>query len=92
MELGVCICTPRSWDPSNLIREKRYMEDFRTVPALIYTLVSQWLIRLPIAYILAFPLGYDTTGLWITLVIFSALQGILTARKFLKGEWKTRRV
>lgn len=63
-----------------------------TVPALIYTLVSQWLIRLPTAYILAFPLGYDTTGLWIALVIFSALQGILTARKFLKGEWKTRRI
>jgi putative MATE family efflux protein len=63
-----------------------------TVPALVYTLVSQWLIRLPAAYILAFPLGYDTTGLWIALVIFSALQGILTARKFLKGEWKTRRI
>lgn len=63
-----------------------------TVPALIYTLVSQWLIRLPVAYILAFPLGYDTTGLWIALVIFSALQGILTAQKFLKGEWKIRRI
>lgn len=63
-----------------------------TVPALIYTLVSQWFIRLPVAYLLAFPLGYDTTGLWTALVIFSVLQGFLTTRKFLKGEWKARRI
>ncbi len=33
-----------------------------TMPALYYTLISQWLVRLPAAYILAFPLGYDVNG------------------------------
>jgi len=63
-----------------------------TVPALIYTLVSQWLIRLPAAYLLAFTLGYDVYGIWAALVIFSALQGVLTVRKYATGEWKLREI
>ena len=63
-----------------------------TMPALYYTLISQWLVRLPAAYILAFPLGYDVNGIWAALVIFSALQGFLTVRKFGRGEWRSRRI
>ena len=59
-----------------------------TRPGLYYTLISQWLIRLPVGYVLAFHFGYDINGLWAALVLFSALQGYLTARKFGKGEWK----
>ena len=32
------------------------------------------------------------SGIWAALVVFSALQGFLTVRKFGKGEWKTRRI
>jgi putative MATE family efflux protein len=63
-----------------------------TLPALYYTLISQWLIRLPVAYLLAFPLGYDVHGLWAALVVFSVLQSLLTARKFARGEWKTMKI
>lgn len=63
-----------------------------TMPALYYTLVAQWLVRLPAAWFLAFPLGYDVNGIWAALVIFSALQGFLTVRKFGQGRWKTRRI
>jgi putative MATE family efflux protein len=59
-----------------------------TRPALYYTIVSQWLVRLPAGYALAFWLDWDINGLWVTLVLFSALQGWLTVRKFGKGEWK----
>jgi len=59
-----------------------------TRPGLYYTLIAQWLIRLPVGYVLAFHLGYDIDGLWATLVIFSALQGYLTMRKFGQGKWK----
>ena len=61
-----------------------------TMPALYYTLISQWLVRLPGAAFLAFYLGYDIDGIWASLVIFSALQGYLTVRKYAQGEWKTR--
>ncbi len=61
-----------------------------TKPALYYTIISQWLVRLPVGYALAFYLGYDIEGLWFSLIAFSALQGWLTARKFALGEWKER--
>ncbi len=63
-----------------------------TMPPLYYTIVSQWLIRLPTAYLLAFTLGYDILGVWVALVIFSALQGVLTVRKFAAGDWKKRTI
>lgn len=63
-----------------------------TMPALYHTLIAQWLVRLPAAYVLAFPLGWDVNGIWIALVIFSALQGFLTSRKFGQGDWKRRTI
>ncbi len=59
-----------------------------TKPALYYTVIAQWIVRLPVGYALAFWLDYDIEGLWISLVAFSALQGWLTVRKFALGEWK----
>lgn len=63
-----------------------------TRPTLNYTLVSQWLVRLPASYLLAFTLGFDTDGLWFALVLFSAVQGFLTMRRFGLGVWKTLKV
>jgi Na+-driven multidrug efflux pump len=62
------------------------------VPALIYTLISQWCIRLPVAWVLAFWAGYDTNGIWAALIVFSVIQGFLTVRKYAQGEWKKRRI
>lgn len=63
-----------------------------TKPALYYTVIGQWIVRLPVGYALAFWLGYDIEGLWFSLIAFSALQGWLTARKFAQGEWKERQI
>ena len=63
-----------------------------TRSALNYTLISQWLVRLPVSYVLAFTFGLDTNGLWISLVVFSVVQGILTVRRFAGGAWKSMRV
>ena len=60
-----------------------------TIAPMYYTLISQWLIRLPIAYILAFPLGYGINGIWSSLAIYSAIQGFLNIRRFAVGPWKT---
>ena len=61
-----------------------------TKPALYYTIIAQWLVRLPVGYTLAFGLGYDIEGLWVSLIAFSGLQGWLTLRKFAQGKWKDR--
>jgi putative MATE family efflux protein len=59
---------------------------------LYYTVVAQWLIRLPVGYVLAFSLGWDVDGLWAALVVFSVLQGGLTLRKFASGTWKSLKI
>ena len=63
-----------------------------TMPPMYYTLISQWLVRLPVAYILAFTLGYDLMGIWAALIIYSVVQGALTVRKFAKGDWKHKKI
>jgi len=61
-----------------------------SMPPMYYTLIAQWAVRLPVAYVLAFTLGYGIDGIWTALVVYGALQGVLTVRKFGKGEWKTK--
>ncbi len=63
-----------------------------TRPALYYTIISQWLVRLPAGYALAFWLGWDINGLWVALVAFSILQAVLTLRKFAEGRWKEQTI
>lgn len=59
---------------------------------LYYTIITQWIIRLPLAYIIAFPLGFGAKGAWWALAISSVIQGLLTTNKFREGEWKKREV
>ena len=63
-----------------------------TKPALYYTIISQWLVRLPVGYALAFWLHWDISGLWVSLVAFSVLQALLTIRKFTDGSWQNREI
>ena len=61
-------------------------------PALYYTIVAQWVVRLPLGYLLAFSLGLQERGLWIALVLLSVVQGLLTWRKFRQGLWLQREI
>ncbi len=63
-----------------------------TLPPFYYTVVSQWFVRLPIAYLLAFTFGYDINGIWGALIVFSITQGLLNLRKFAKGDWKVKKI
>ena len=51
-------------------------------------IIAMWLIRLPIAYGLAFPLGYGATGVWWAMVTSMVCQSILMAGRFHSGKWK----
>lgn len=51
-------------------------------------IVSMWLIRLPLAYILSIPMGYGAPGVWAAMVISMACQGTLMALWFKRGSWK----
>lgn len=59
-----------------------------TKPPLYYTINSQWLLMLPLAYLLAFSAGLDVLGIWIAWLAAGVLQGVLTFHRYLKGTWK----
>ena len=51
-------------------------------------IIAMWLIRLPLAYGLAFPLGFGATGVWSAMVVSMVCQGLLMAGRFHAGKWK----
>ncbi|MBA4423743.1 MAG: hypothetical protein C0390_11715 [Syntrophus sp. (in: bacteria)] len=51
-------------------------------------IIAMWLIRLPITYGLAFPLGFGATGVWWAMVISVVCQSFLMAGRFHSGKWK----
>ncbi|MEW6570014.1 MAG: MATE family efflux transporter [Nitrospirota bacterium] len=54
--------------------------------------IAMWLIRLPLAYMLALALDYGATGVWIAMITSMAVQGILMTWRFHKGHWKELRL
>ena len=59
-----------------------------TRPLLYYTIVAQWLVMLPLSYVLAFLLDLDVAGIWIAWFIGGAAQGVMAWVRYRKGVWK----
>lgn len=55
---------------------------------MIISLISQWVIQFPLAYILSKHTSLGINGLWITFPITFFLTSILTFIWFFKGDWK----
>jgi MATE family multidrug resistance protein len=51
-----------------------------------------WLLRLPLAYLLALVLGWGLPGAWAALVLDMSLRGVLNFLRFRSGRWKTIKV
>jgi len=47
-----------------------------------------WVVRLPLAYLLAVVAGYGAPGVWTAMVISMCFQGIVMTIRFRKGRWK----
>jgi putative MATE family efflux protein len=58
-----------------------------TLPAMRYTLVSEWCLMLPLSYLLAVR-GWVPDGLLVVWVLAPALTWILMRRRFQGGRWK----
>lgn len=54
--------------------------------------LSMWVVRLPLAYLLGLNLGFGATGVWTSMVVSMALQGTLMAAQFRRGRWKVLKV
>ncbi|MBX3120335.1 MAG: MATE family efflux transporter [Fimbriimonadaceae bacterium] len=63
-----------------------------TVRPMWITLVGQWLLRLPLVYILAFPLGLGAIGAWVAMSASQAVQGGMAIWMWKIGRWKSVKV
>lgn len=60
---------------------------YTMVPFYLTTL-SWLIIRVPLAYLLAFPMAFQSTGVWISMNLTYVLQAVLVAIAFKRGRWK----
>jgi Na+-driven multidrug efflux pump len=51
-----------------------------------------WVIRLPLAFVLAIPFGFGALGVWMAMVVSMMFQGLLMAVRFYRGRWKTVKI
>jgi len=63
-----------------------------TKPPLYYTILSQWLIRLPLSYGLVMILNTGINGAWYAMAFSTVIQGVLTTNRFRSNKWKFIRV
>ena len=62
------------------------------VPAMIISLVSQWVLQFPLAYVLAERTSLGTDGLWWAFPASNVATAVIAAIWFARGNWKTRRL
>jgi len=63
-----------------------------TNPGMIASLLTHWLLKLPLAWLLAFPLQMAAAGVWLATAIALALEGVILLIWFSRGKWKTHQV
>ena len=59
---------------------------------LMASLVNWFVVRLPLAYVLAFPLGLGLTGIWTAVTVDYFVRAALLAWRFRSGAWARVRV
>jgi Na+-driven multidrug efflux pump len=59
---------------------------------LVATIVNWLVVRLPLAYVLAFPLGLGLTGVWAAIAADYFVRAGLLAWRFNSGAWQSVRV
>ena len=61
-----------------------------TVPVMVLNLSRLWLLRVPVAYLLALPLAMGPTGIWWAMFLSNTLIAIAAAVWFAAGTWKRK--
>jgi Na+-driven multidrug efflux pump len=58
-----------------------------TKTPMIIAAIGLWGVRLPLAYLLAFPIGMGITGVWLGMTLDLFVRFILTAIRYRKLSW-----
>ncbi|HLZ48438.1 MAG TPA: MATE family efflux transporter, partial [Candidatus Limnocylindria bacterium] len=57
---------------------------------LIATIVNWFVVRLPLAIVLAFPLGLGLAGIWLAVLVDYCVRAVILALRFRSGRWSKR--
>lgn len=60
-----------------------------TKGTMMIIITGMWVVRIPLAFFLAFTMGYGARGVWIAMLVSMIIQGTLMALRFYRGDWKT---
>jgi putative MATE family efflux protein len=63
-----------------------------TLALLALSFISLIVIRIPLAYLLAGPVGFQQDGIWMAMLVSSVLAVVLNWLYFKGGRWKKRRI
>jgi Na+-driven multidrug efflux pump len=63
-----------------------------TKPPMIVAFLANWAVKLPLAYVLALPLGYGVDGVWQAMFVSIVFESLLMFAWYRRGTWKTKRV
>jgi len=76
----------------NLVMEMGLTGAADTVSPMVISIISLWLIQLPLIYLLSRVIGLGTTGIWLALVISPLIQCTMTTLRFRQGRWKSKKI
>jgi putative MATE family efflux protein len=76
---------------SEIVMEGAFSGAGDTLPPMLVG-ISWSLLRIPLAYILSFPLGFGVDGIWWVISGTSIIKGIIIAAWFRRGKWKLKNV
>jgi len=62
------------------------------IPAMVISLVSQWVLQIPLAYVLSKHTSLGASGVWWSTPIANIVTAIIAGLWFARGNWKTRRL
>jgi putative MATE family efflux protein len=59
-----------------------------TKTALVFSVVTLWIARVPVSYYLIFVAGWGTTGIWVGVVAGDVVGALAAIAWFMRGTWK----
>jgi Na+-driven multidrug efflux pump len=62
------------------------------IPAMVISLVSQWVLQIPLAFALSRHTALGIDGVWWSTPAANVATAIIAALWFARGNWKTRRL
>ncbi|MGY4706935.1 MATE family efflux transporter [Candidatus Bipolaricaulota sp. J31] len=60
------------------------------VPTMILGILRLWALRIPLSYLLAFPLGWGDTGVWWGMSLSNVISGLIALGLLWRGGWQRR--